>query len=291
MPHDHASDADFAPLCMTRPRRPLVTRVKRRLGQHFLFDPALLERIAAATNAGPGDVVLEIGPGPGTLTRALAARGCTVVAIERDPDFLRELHASVPAATIVEGNALAVDWYAVSGHPPPDRYVVVGNIPYNITSPLLARALEAPLPRTIVFLVQDEVARRLAAAPGSRTYGSLSVGVRALADVERLFGVAARAFTPPPTVQSAVVRLTPRAHPLLAPEDVPTFRALTTGLFSFRRKQLGRALRSFVAWDHDRVSRVVAQLGVPTTVRPEVLSPEQFVQLYAILVDEGWPSQ
>src|SRR5690606_19708448 len=108
-------------------------RPKRRLGQHFLFDPRVLGRIADATLAGPEDTVLEIGPGPGGLTRALLERGARVVAIEKDPDVLPALRSRAPEATVLEADALEADWRAAAGYPDPGRFVVAGNIPYNIT--------------------------------------------------------------------------------------------------------------------------------------------------------------
>ncbi|HEX6668917.1 MAG TPA: rRNA adenine dimethyltransferase family protein, partial [Gemmatimonadales bacterium] len=140
-----------------------MPRAKRRLGQHFLTDPRILQRLADALDATADDTVLEIGPGPGTLTEALAGRVGKLVAIEKDGDLVPALRARVPGATVVEADALEADWHALAG---PD-FLVAGNIPYNITSPLIDKALEPPRPRRIVFLVQKEVADRVGAAPGS----------------------------------------------------------------------------------------------------------------------------
>ena len=184
-------------------------RPKRRLGQHFLTDPRILGRIADALDAGPADTVLEIGPGPGGLTAQLAARAGRLVAIEKDRDLVPGLVRRFPGATIVEGDALEVDWHALAG----PRFLVAGNIPYNITSPLIDKALEPPPPARIVFLVQKEVADRLTSGAGTRAYGALSVGVQAVARAERLFTVPAGAFHPRPKVDSAVVRLVPLHRP------------------------------------------------------------------------------
>ncbi|MCU0621402.1 MAG: 16S rRNA (adenine(1518)-N(6)/adenine(1519)-N(6))-dimethyltransferase, partial [Gemmatimonadales bacterium] len=140
---------------------------RRRFGQHFLSDPRLLGRIADAVGAGPEDTVLEIGPGPGGLTAALLERAGRVVAIEKDRDLVASLRQRYPRAEIVEGDALALDWHALVG----PGALVCGNIPYNITSPLIDRALLPPRPPRIVFLVQREVADRLAAGPGGADYG------------------------------------------------------------------------------------------------------------------------
>jgi 16S rRNA (adenine1518-N6/adenine1519-N6)-dimethyltransferase len=156
---------------------------------------------------------------------------------------------------------------------------VVGNIPYNITSPLIERALRPPLPERIVFLVQAEVADRLAAPPGTKVYGALSVGVQAVCRVERLFTVRAGAFRPPPRVQSAVVRLTPLGEPLVAPAVQADFRRFVTACFARRRKQLRNVLAG--VWDRppDAAVAVLARLGIDPTARPETLAPADFAAL------------
>lgn len=265
-----------------------MARPKRHLGQHFLFDPRILGRIADATGAGAGDTVLEIGPGRGPLTAALVARAGRVVAIERDDDLLPLLRDRFPALELVAGDALAEDWHARCGIAGPDaaaRWVVTGNIPYNITSPLIDRALRPPRPRVVVFLVQREVADRLVAAPGSADYGALTVGVQALATVERLFTVPAGAFRPPPKVDSAVVRLVPRPAPLVPDAEAAAFRRFVVGLFGFRRKQLGRALREHTGQPAAWCDAVLAQAGIAPTVRCETLSPAAFVRLFHACVD------
>jgi 16S rRNA (adenine1518-N6/adenine1519-N6)-dimethyltransferase len=261
-----------------------VPQAKRRLGQHFLTDPRLLGRIADAVGAGPEDTVLEIGPGPGGLTAALATRAGRVVAIEKDRDLVPELRARLPNVTIAEGDALELDWGDLAGGP----YLLAGNIPYNITSPLIDKALEPPRPGRIVFLVQKEVADRVTAAAGDEPYGALSVGVQAVAEAERLFVVPAGAFHPRPRVDSAVLRLTPRARPLVTPAAQPAFRRLVVGLFGFRRKQLTRGLRELTGWTASRVGSVLADVELRADARPEVLRPEAFVRLLGALVDGGW---
>lgn len=264
---------------------------KKRLGQHFLSDPGILARIAEATGAGAGDTALEIGPGPGGLTAALASRGARVVAIERDSELIDGLCQRVPDAEIVEGDALEIDWHAASGRPDPARWVVTGNIPYNITSPLLERALTPPLARTIVFLVQKEVADRLAASPGGRDWGALTVGVTAVAQVEKLFTVRAGAFQPPPRVDSALIRLAPLEHPLVEFSDVAQFRRFVTGLFSFRRKQLGRGMRELTGWDAEGALEPLKRAGLEPSIRPEQVSTAAMARLFSEVVDEGWRSE
>lgn len=264
-----------------------MARAKRRLGQHFLTDRRILERIADALGATPADTVLEIGPGPGGLTEVLAARAGKLVAIEKDADLVPALRARVPGATVVEADALEADWHALAG----PEFLVAGNIPYNITSPLLDRALAPPRPRRIVFLVQREVADRVGAEPGAEAYGALSVGVQAVARAERLFTVPAGAFHPRPQVDSAVLRLTPLAEPVVEDAEVAPFRRLVVGLFGFRRKQMGRGLRELTGWEPAPVEGALAAAGIPPTVRPETVSPRAFAGLLRALVDGGWPGR
>jgi 16S rRNA (adenine1518-N6/adenine1519-N6)-dimethyltransferase len=261
-------------------------RAKRRLGQHFLFDPSILRRIAGATLAGPDDTVLEIGPGPGGLTAELLRLGCRVVAIERDRDLLAALHARAPGTDVVEGDALELDWHAVAGDPPAGRWIVTGNIPYNITTPLIDLALRPPQPARVVFLVQQEVAERLSAEPGTKAYGALSVGVQAAADVERLFTVPAAAFKPAPKVTSAVVRLTPLSQPIVPLAAQAVFRRFVVQLFGMRRKQLAGSLRQIVPAGPDRIQATLASLQVRPEVRAETLTPQQLWAVMLGLVDD-----
>jgi 16S rRNA (adenine1518-N6/adenine1519-N6)-dimethyltransferase len=213
-----------------------------------------------------GETVLEIGPGRGTLTQELLTRGLRVVAIEKDRGLAAALGPRTNL-TVVTGDALELDWHSYGAHK------VIGNIPYYITSPLIDQALAPPIPERVIFLVQDEVADRLAAKPGGKTFGALSVGVQAVARVEKLFTVAPGAFRPPPKVRSALVRLTPLAEPLVTPEEVSAFRVFVTACFSKRRKQLKNAVPGLTESD------LLAE-GLDPTVRPERLSPEAFVRLY-----------
>lgn len=264
-----------------------MPRAKRRLGQHFLSDPRILGRIADALGAGPEDTVVEIGPGPGGLTAVLAQRAGRLVAIEKDADLVPGLRARFPSATIVEADALETDWHALAGRP----FLAAGNIPYNITSPLLDKALEPPRPARIVFLVQKEVADRVTAPPGGGEYGALSVGVQAVSRAERVFTVPAGAFTPRPQVDSAVLRLTPLAEPLVTDAERESFRRLVVGLFGFRRKQLLRGLRELTGWDAQRAGAVLARAGLDPSARPETVPPAGYASLLRALVDGGWAAR
>ena len=257
-------------------------RPNKRLGQHFLADPNILGRIADALDCAPGETIIEIGPGRGDLTRQLLARGVRVVAIEKDRRLaadLRDAGCGIRDAQrleVVEGDALRIDWHALVSHPasriPHPGFKVVGNIPYNITSPLLEKALTPPLPERIVFLMQLEVARRIAAPPGSKTYGGLSIGVQAQCRVEQLFTVLPGSFRPPPKVKSALVRLTPLDEPLVRAEEVAPLRAFVNACFSRRRKQLHNAVPGATAAG-------LTALGFDPKARPETLAPQDFVRL------------
>lgn len=253
---------------------------KKSLGQHFLHDPGILARIAELAEIQPGDTVLEIGPGPGGLTAELQKRTSRLIAIEKDRDLLPALRRRFPNLILAEGDALDLDWHGLTG-PAPVR--IVGNIPYNITSPLLEKALTPPRPVSIVFLVQKEVAERVAAPPGGADYGALSVGVQAVAKVEKKFTVPAGAFRPPPKVDSAVLRLRPLAEPLVPDEQVLAFRRFTVGLFSFRRKQLIRCLRELTGAGPEQAAAWVAEAGLRETMRPQELGPRDFVRLFGVV--------
>jgi 16S rRNA (adenine1518-N6/adenine1519-N6)-dimethyltransferase len=261
-----------------------VPHAKRRLGQHFLADPRILARIADAVHAGPDDTVLEIGPGQGALTAALLARAGRVIAIEKDRDLIAPLRQRWPQLQVVEGDALELEWKQLVQGP----FLLAGNIPYNITSPLLDKALSPPRPRRVVFLVQKEVADRVVAAPGTSAYGALTIGIQTSAVAERLFTVPAGAFRPKPKVDSAVLRMTPLADPPVDDATRDSFRSLVVGLFGFRRKQVLRALRELTGWEGSQLSGVLASLGLAETARPEVIAPSDFVRLHRALVDRGW---
>jgi 16S rRNA (adenine1518-N6/adenine1519-N6)-dimethyltransferase len=248
--------------------------VGARLGQHFLHDPSILGRIAGAAAIRPDELVVEIGPGRGGLTAQLASRARHVVAIEADGRLaaaLVTMFAGRPVA-IVHGDALKVPW--------PRATVVCGNIPYQITSPLIDRALRVPRPERIVFLVQAEVAERLAAAPGAPAYGALTAGVQLVATVERLFTVRAGAFRPKPRVDSALVRLVPLGAPLVTSEaEERRVRAVIQALFQRRRQQLGRSVREAFGGERAEAESLLEGLAIAPAARVEVLAPRQFVAL------------
>jgi 16S rRNA (adenine1518-N6/adenine1519-N6)-dimethyltransferase len=255
----------------------------KRFGQHFLADQSVLDRIADALALTGQETVLEIGPGRGALTELIRPRCGRLVAIEIDRALaaqLRERWADDAAVEIVEADVLDTDLAALAGGP----YVLVGNVPYYITTPIIFQSLAPPPPLRSVFLVQLEVAERIAAEPDSEGYGALSVNVQALSSPELLFTVPAGAFRPPPRVQSAVVRLTPRSEPLVPAADTRAFQKFVQATFGMRRKQLQRVLRS----THPSVPDAAALLragGWEPSARPETLSPQDFVRLFQLLRD------
>jgi 16S rRNA (adenine1518-N6/adenine1519-N6)-dimethyltransferase len=265
-------------------RRPPPTR--KSLGQHFLSDPRILARIADALELTASETVVEVGPGRGALTERLLERAGRVVAIEVDralAALLRERWRDEPRLTIAEGDVLETDMATlVEGD-----YALVGNIPYYITTPILFRALEPPRPTRAVFLVQREVAERMSAAPGSGEYGALSVNLQALARVELLFRVGAGAFHPPPKVESAVVKVTPRADAVIEPALERRFRELVIAAFGLRRKQMRRVVRTILDLDATAADALLAAAAIEPEARPETLAPADFARLTRAIAARG----
>ena len=268
------------------PLREIIARhgiaAQRRLGQHFLLDLNLTGRIARA--AGPLDqaTIIEIGAGPGGLTRALLAEGARhVVAVERDPRCLAalaELAAAYPGRLdLVAGDALALDPVALST--PPRK--IVANLPYNIATALLllwlARIGEFA---SLTLMFQREVALRLTAAPRTKSYGRLSVLTQWLAEPRILFDVPARAFTPPPQVISTLVGIVPRPTPL-APAARPVLERVTAAAFGQRRKMLRSSLETLGL----PVKPLLDRAGIPPTARAEELTVAQFCALAQAIED------
>ncbi len=257
-------------------------RPRKRFGQHFLADRSALARIADAVNATPGETVIEVGPGRGALTDELVARGFRVIAIEIDRELvlqLRTRYASVPSVRIVAGDVLTVDLGAEAG----GAYRLVGNVPYYITTPIIFHALRPPRPASAVFLVQREVAERLAAAPGSRVYGALSVNVQSVMHVELIGRVKAGAFHPPPKVESAIVRLTPLTEPVVAADEEDALREFVIAAFGQRRKQMARVLRQIASVEPAQADAVLRAALIEPTRRPETLTPADFANVLAAL--------
>jgi 16S rRNA (adenine1518-N6/adenine1519-N6)-dimethyltransferase len=258
-------------------------RPRKSLGQNFLVDPRVQERIVAAVTLSGQDVVVEIGAGLGALTARLLASAGKVIAIERDVQLagvLRSELGAAPNLQIVEGDALDFDLAAAAraaGRP----LVVVGNLPYVVTSPVIFATLAAAAGGQVVdraiFMVQKEFAQRMLSRPGSREYGRLSVMVQQAAAAEILFHVGAGAFLPPPAVTSTVVRLRPRAQPLGEVSDAGIFALVVREAFGTRRKMLRRALEP--AFGSGRAAAALAAAGIAGTRRAEELSVADFARL------------
>jgi 16S rRNA (adenine1518-N6/adenine1519-N6)-dimethyltransferase len=251
---------------------------RKSLGQHFLTDRRILGRIADALRLTGTETVVEIGPGRGALTDLLVDRAGRLIAIEYDralAELLRQRYAKRGNVLIAEADVLEVSLGEMAAGP----YVLVGNVPYYITTPILFHALVPPRAQRSVYLVQREVADRLSAKPGTKEYGALTVNVAAVARAETLFRVPAGAFSPPPKVESAVVRITPLETPLVTPDEERPFRTLVQSAFGMRRKQMRRVLRSIHNLDVEAADALLDQTGIDGEVRPETLSPEQFAAL------------
>jgi len=255
---------------------------RKRFGQHFLTDPRALDRIVEALEPESTPCVVEIGPGRGALTERLLQRCERLVAVEIDRDLvrhLREAHGARSGLTVVEGDALGVDWAALAG----GAYRLAGNLPYNITTPLIFRILAPPRPERSVILVQREVADRLAATAGSADYGALTVNVQVVARVEVAGRVGAGSFHPRPAVDSAIVVLEPLPEPLVMPDEEAPFRRFVQAVFGMRRKQSVRVVRELTDLDAEGARAVLASLGVDPLARPETLGTTVFVSLFRAL--------
>ncbi|HJP96493.1 MAG TPA: 16S rRNA (adenine(1518)-N(6)/adenine(1519)-N(6))-dimethyltransferase RsmA [Candidatus Saccharimonadales bacterium] len=249
---------------------------KKSLGQHWLHDAESLDAIVAAADVQPTDTVLEIGPGPGTLTQKLVQQAAQVTAVEFDADLARELPVRVPAANlqVVHQDILQFDLTSL----PPD-YKVVANIPYYLTSNLLRVLCESPnhFSRAAI-LIQKEVAERVCAGPGAMSLLSVSVQFYCQARLGAL--VPAELFTPPPKVDSQVLELTFREQPLFADVDTRLFFRVVKAGFAQRRKTLLNSLSGGLQLDRDETEALLAKAEIAPTVRAQALSLEQWHSLY-----------
>lgn len=249
---------------------------RRALGQHFLRDPAVARAIVDLADPGPRDVVVEIGAGEGALTGELARRAGRLVALEIDPALVARLRARFPGVEVVEADARRWD-FAALGAPPGGRVLVVGNLPYSASKPILAAlvAARAAIAR-MVLMLQREVAERVAAAPGSRQYGSLSVLTQLYCDVRVAFRVPPGAFRPPPRVESAVVELTVLPRPRAPVADERRFHAVVRVAFAQRRKTLANALAGSLGRPLDAVRQALEEVGIEPRRRAETLTIPEF---------------
>jgi 16S rRNA (adenine1518-N6/adenine1519-N6)-dimethyltransferase len=253
-----------------RPHRP-----RKRFGQHFLHDPGVIGRIVAAIRPKPGDRLVEIGPGLGALTRPLLEAAGELDVVELDRDLLEPLRAHCAGAGVLRihhADALAFDFAGLRGDGP--RLRVAGNLPYNISTPLLFHLLDqAEHLRDLHFMLQQEVVERMAAGPGEDAYGRLSVMLQYRCRVESLFAVGPGAFRPTPKVWSAVVRLVPRETPPVGVRDEQRFAEVVRRAFTQRRKTLRNSLRDLLD------ANQIAGAGVEPGARPETLGLAAFAAL------------
>ena len=266
--------------------KPAPRRQAKALGQHFLTDGRILGRIAAAAELNPQDTVLEVGPGRGALTRLLVAQAARVVAVELDPELAAALPARLdhPAnLTVVVADARTVDIASLVG---PDRpYKMVANLPYYAANPIIRRFLEeAPRPRLMVVMVQQEVARSMTAGPGAMSI--LSVAVQFYAQAIQVCTVPSVAFRPPPKVTSAVVKLVPRPVPPVPVADPAAFFRLVRAGFAAPRKQLRNSLSQGLGVEGRRVSELLDSLGLDGRRRAETLSLEEWASIHRAWEEE-----
>ena len=258
--------------------------VKRRaLGQHFLRDAGIARAIVDLVAPTASDLVVEIGPGHGALTGELAGRAGRLIALEVDRGLIVGLRRRFPAVEMVEADARTWDYGALE-RPPGGRVIVVGNLPYSVGKPIVAALLEARgAIDVLALMLQREVAERLAAAPGNKVYGALSVLTQTVCEVTLALRVPPGAFRPPPKVDSAVVRLVPRAHPRVPAALEGRFRRVVKAAFSSRRKTMANALAGGLGIGLAAARQLAAAAGVDPGRRAETLSIEEFVALTARL--------
>jgi 16S rRNA (adenine1518-N6/adenine1519-N6)-dimethyltransferase len=256
-----------------------LLRARKRFGQHFLHDPGVLARIVAAIDPRPGDRLVEIGPGRGALTLPLLERCRRLEVIEIDRDLIAELEARATGRgelVVHAGDVLEVDFAAFRGTGPKLR--VCGNLPYNISTPLLFHLLKSRAAIVDMhFMLQKEVVDRIVAPPGGKDYGRLTVMLAVACAATALFRVGRGAFQPAPAVDSAVVRLVPHAADPFPLPDPARFARVVAAAFSMRRKTLRNSLRGLVG------EAGFAAAGIDAGRRPETLSAAEFGRLAAIM--------
>lgn len=252
---------------MNRPAR-------KRFGQNFLTDQDVISKIAAAIPGGTGELIIEIGPGRAALTEALLQKGSDVLAIEIDRDLAADLEARYegsPTLSIVCADALQTDFGELARGRP---YRLVGNLPYNISTPLIFHILgHSPMPSEMTFMLQKEVVRRMAAGPGSRDFGRLSLMVQNLCEVQALFDIGPESFNPSPKVESSLVRLVPRVCPQSGKELEQRLDCVVRKAFMLRRKTLRNSLSGLLSTDQ------IEAAGVDPSARAEQLHMQQFLAL------------
>lgn len=260
-------------------------RPRKRFGQHFLHDDGVLARIVAALTPRPDDRLVEIGPGEGALTGPLLASGARLTVIELDRDLAARLRArNHPRLEVVQADVLEIDLAALAARRG-GSLRLVGNLPYNISTPILFQALAAAAHLVDMhFMLQKEVVVRMAAAPGSRDYGRLSVMLQAVCQVQPLFEVPPHAFRPPPRVDSAVVRVLPGAPQRPAITDPACFAALVKAAFAQRRKTLRNSLQGHLD------QQALAAAGLDPGLRAEQVPVDHWIRLANVVAETARPA-
>ena len=253
--------------------------MKKSFGQHFLKDSTVVDQIIAAANIQPSEIVIEVGPGAGALTGQLAGLGSALVLIESDRDLVPTLSSKFSGATLIQADAAQVDYDAIVHDRP---WVFVSNLPYNAGNAILETVLQAKnLPTHFVIMVQKEVGERMMAKPGDMSV--LSVATQLYCDIEPICVVGPEAFSPPPKVQSIVLRLTPRPDAAAHHQNAEAIIALAKIGFAHRRKQLRQTFAQANIAPLSVIDAVLASLELPQTVRPQELSVDQWRALRAAL--------
>lgn len=259
-------------------------KFKKRFGQNFITDPGILNKIVSTGDISSEDIVVEIGPGAGTLTKAIAREAGQVIAIEIDKDLLPILEdnlAEYENIKIIEGDALKIDLdklvEEITGQLKP--YKIVANLPYYITTPLVMHFLESGFNiKRIVIMVQKEVAQRFTAEPGTKDYGSITVSLNYYTQPRIAFVVSRNVFTPKPDVDSAVVDLVVREEPLYQVNNIDILRRLIKAAFNQRRKTLGNALKTLNT-EKDLILQILEEANIDPKRRGETLTLEEFVRI------------
>jgi len=259
---------------------------RKKWGQHFLADKNILKKVIKTAEIEKEDIVLEVGPGLGEMTQALAHEARKVIAVEIDPrlvEILKGKLADIPNVEIIQSDILKFD---VRKHLGSEKHPVkvVANLPYQISTPLLFHFIDSrDLFSVLILMLQREVAERMVAPPGRKTYGPLSVLIQSVADVSICFTVKPSAFFPPPEVETAVIRLSWKKSPMIAPEQEDGFRAVVKGCLGYRRKTLANALKYSNLLLPENLEKRLEQMGIDPRRRPETLSVQEFVGLASVL--------
>ncbi len=259
---------------------------RKKWGQHFLADKNILKKVIKTAEIEKEDIVLEVGPGLGEMTQALAHEARKVIAVEIDGrlvEILKGKLADTPNVEIIQRDILKFD---VRKHLGSEKrpVKVVANLPYQISTPLLFHFIDSrDLYSVLILMLQREVAERMIAPPGKKTYGPLSVLVQSVADISICFIVKPSAFFPPPEVESAVIRLSWKEKPLIAPEQEEGFRSVVKGCLGYRRKTLANALKHSDLLLPENLEKRLEEMGIDPRRRPETLSVQEFVNLASTL--------